>query len=90
MGAIQDRTREHLGTTDKVIMANRRLLLQAIETVKAGGNAPFMADPTQYAHQKGPDTVDGIAPASTWDTWWQTQVQAKREGAAWLKPQEGA
>jgi phthalate 4,5-dioxygenase oxygenase subunit len=24
MGAIQDRTREHLGTSDKVIMANRR------------------------------------------------------------------
>jgi phthalate 4,5-dioxygenase oxygenase subunit len=28
MGAIQDRTREHLGTSDKVIMANRRTLLQ--------------------------------------------------------------
>ncbi|MCD6665641.1 MAG: hypothetical protein LT081_06135, partial [Hydrogenophaga sp.] len=31
MGAIQDRTREHLGTTDKVIMAHRRL------TGKPGG-----------------------------------------------------
>ena len=34
MGAIQDRTREHLGTSDKVIMANRRLLLKAIESVQ--------------------------------------------------------
>jgi phthalate 4,5-dioxygenase oxygenase subunit len=36
MGPIQDRTREHLGTSDKVIMANRRMLLKAIETVQSG------------------------------------------------------
>jgi phthalate 4,5-dioxygenase oxygenase subunit len=36
-GPIQDRTREHLGTSDKVIMANRRMLLKAIEAVLAGG-----------------------------------------------------
>ena len=32
MGSIQDRTREHLGSSDKVIMANRRLLIKAIES----------------------------------------------------------
>jgi len=85
MGAIQDRTREHLGTTDKVIMANRRILLQAIATVQAGGSAPFMADPAESAHQQGPDTVDGIAPAGTWGTWWKAQAQAKRDGAPWLQ-----
>jgi hypothetical protein len=85
MGAIQDRTREHLGTTDKVIMANRRLLLQAIATVQAGGAAPFMANPTESANQKGPDTVDGIAPAGTWGTWWKAQAQAKRDGAPWIE-----
>ncbi len=31
----------------------------------------------------GPDTVDGIAPAGTWGTWWKQQVQAKREQAPW-------
>ena len=31
MGAIQDRTREHLGQSDKAISAYRRLLRQAIE-----------------------------------------------------------
>src|SRR4029079_12223463 len=36
-GAIQDRTREHLSTSDKVIMANRRALLKAIEPAQAGG-----------------------------------------------------
>jgi phthalate 4,5-dioxygenase len=86
MGAIQDRTREHLGTSDKVIMANRRTLLKAIETVQAGGGAPGVADASRAAEMRGPDTVDGIAPAGTWATWWIEQVRAKREGAAWDHP----
>jgi phthalate 4,5-dioxygenase oxygenase subunit len=85
MGRIQDRTREHLGTSDKVIMANRRTLLKAIETVQAGGTAPGVADPALAAQMRGPDTVDGIAPAGTWGTWWQERVQAKRAGAPWLR-----
>jgi len=83
MGAIQDRTREHLGTSDKVIMANRRMLLKAIETVQAGGTAPGVADAAQAGAMRGPDTVDGIAPAGTWPTWWLERVQAKRAGAPW-------
>jgi phthalate 4,5-dioxygenase oxygenase subunit len=83
MGPIQDRTREHLGTSDKVIMANRRTLLKAMETVQSGGIAPGVADASQAAAMAGPDTVDGIAPAGTWPTWWRQQVQAKRDGAPW-------
>ena len=90
MGAIQDRTREHLGTSDKVIMANRRTLLKAIETVQAGGVAPGAADPANAGALVGPDTVDGIAPAGTWGTWWQERVRAKRAGAAWLRKPEPA
>jgi len=84
MGPIQDRSREHLGTSDKVIMANRRLLLQAIETVQAGGTAPGLADAALATQMQGPDTVDGIAPAGAWATWSQERVQAKRAGAPWL------
>ncbi|MBA2963289.1 MULTISPECIES: Rieske 2Fe-2S domain-containing protein [Ramlibacter] len=84
MGAIQDRTREHLGTSDKVIMANRRMLLKAIESVQAGGAAPGVADATLAAQMQGPDTVDGIAPAGEWPTWWRERVQAKRDGAPWI------
>ncbi len=35
-GAIQDRTREHLATTDTAIIAARRLMLAAVEDVAAG------------------------------------------------------
>jgi phenylpropionate dioxygenase-like ring-hydroxylating dioxygenase large terminal subunit len=85
MGPIQDRTREHLGTSDKVIMANRRALLKAIETVQAGGVAPGAADPANASALVGPDTVDGIAPAGEWPTWWRAQVKAKRDAAPWTK-----
>jgi phthalate 4,5-dioxygenase len=39
-GAVQDRTREHLGSTDIVITAVRRTLLKAIEQVQEGKEAP--------------------------------------------------
>ncbi len=86
MGAVQDRTREHLGTTDKVIMAHRRLLLQAMDTVAQGGTPPGIGDPSQAAAIGGPDTVDGIAPAQGWQDWWQRAVRAKRNAAPWSSP----
>lgn len=86
MGPIQDRTREHLGTTDKVIMANRRMLLAAIDTVAQGGVPPGVANAALHGQMHGPDTVDGIAPAGTWGHWWREQVQAKRSAAPWTAP----
>jgi phthalate 4,5-dioxygenase len=40
MGPIVDRSREYLGPADKAIIAMRRLLLQAVNTVQAGGDPP--------------------------------------------------
>ena len=65
-------------------MANRRVLLKAIETVQNGGVAPGIADPALAAMITGPDTVDGIAPAGEWAQWWQQNARAKRESAPWL------
>jgi phthalate 4,5-dioxygenase len=90
MGPIQDRTREHLGTSDKVIMANRRTLLKAIEAVQAGGTAPGVADAELAGHMQGPDTVDGIAPAGAWATWWRGRADAKRAGAPWSSRKDEA
>jgi hypothetical protein len=84
MGAIQDRTREHLGTSDKVIMANRRTLLKAIETVRAGGRPPMALPASEAAALRGPDTIDCIAPAEAWEAYWTDAARAKRAGAAWL------
>ena len=35
-GAVQDRTKEHLVTSDKAIVAERKLLLKGIQDVKEG------------------------------------------------------
>jgi phthalate 4,5-dioxygenase len=85
MGAIADRTRERLGTSDKVIIANRRRLLQAIDTVQAGGRAPMVLDGAAAAALQGPDTIDCIAPAARWQAFWQERAAAKRAGATWLQ-----
>jgi hypothetical protein len=84
MGAIQDRTREHLGTSDKVIMANRRVLIKAIEQVQAGARPPMALDAEQAAALTGPDTMDCIAPAERWEAFWREAAAAKRARAAWL------
>jgi phthalate 4,5-dioxygenase len=85
MGAIQDRTREHVGQSDKVILANRRLLFEAINTVQAGGTPPMVLTVEQAAVLTGPDTVDCIAPAAQWQTHWRATAAAKRDAAAWLR-----
>jgi hypothetical protein len=32
----------------------------------------------------GPDTVDGVAPAGTWATWWREQAQDKHAACPWM------
>jgi hypothetical protein len=83
MGPIQDRTREHLGTSDVAIAANRRQLLRAIDEVEAGRLPPGLAQAAVAGQRLGPDTVDGVAPAQAWQQWWQDAVAAKRAGAPW-------
>ncbi len=36
MGAVYDRTKEHLGTSDSAVIATRRMLLKAVKDVQAG------------------------------------------------------
>ena len=90
MGSIQDRSREHLGTSDKVIIANRRMLRQAIAAVQEGKCAPGIGNPALAATRIGPDTVDGIAPGNDWQSWWREAVTAKRSGAPWAGAQDVA
>jgi phthalate 4,5-dioxygenase len=85
MGPIQDRTREHLASTDVAIAANRRRLLQALDEVEAGQSPPGVARSEVASQRVGPDTVDGIAPAGQWQSWWRDQVRQRRETAPWLQ-----
>ncbi len=85
MGPVVDRTREHLGTTDKAIVANRRTLLNAIDTVQRGGLPP-MALGTEAAGQLvGPDTIDCVSTTKQWQAHWPSACAAKRAKAPWLQ-----
>jgi phenylpropionate dioxygenase-like ring-hydroxylating dioxygenase large terminal subunit len=83
MGPIQDRTREHLGSTDVAIAAYRRQLIEAIDAVQAGQMPLGMAQAQQARQRLGPDTVDGIAPAHDWQNWWHSRVRERRSGSPW-------
>ncbi len=85
-GAIQDRTREHLGTTDKGIIAYRRLLVDAIEKTQAGEKTLMMIDEQQAAHLTGPASIDGIGPADRWDEYWKESDVNRRTAAPWPAP----
>jgi hypothetical protein len=83
MGAIQDRTQEHLGTSDKAISAYRRLLRQALEQSGKGEKPMMVLDKSAAAKLTGPACVDGIAPAGDWQGYWQRTDRARQETKSW-------
>jgi hypothetical protein len=83
MGEIQDRTREHLGTSDKGITAYRRILRNALEDLRKGQNPLMVLDAATAPNITGPATADGIGPAADWQTYWRKVDDSRRKGAAW-------
>jgi phthalate 4,5-dioxygenase len=83
MGAIQDRTQEHLGTSDKAISAYRRLLRQALDDSGKGGKPLMVLDAAEAGKVTGPACVDGIGPAADWQGYWQRTDAARQETKSW-------
>jgi phthalate 4,5-dioxygenase oxygenase subunit len=77
-GPIVDRTKEHLGQSDKAIVAYRRWLMQAIDAVEAG--QPLQAPPPDV---DGPVTIDCIVDANGWRERWPELAAAQRAQAPW-------
>jgi phthalate 4,5-dioxygenase oxygenase subunit len=44
MGPIVNRSKEHLGQTDRAVIMTRRMLLRAIDTVADGGTPPGLGE----------------------------------------------
>jgi hypothetical protein len=84
MGPIQDRTREHLGQSDKAIILYRRILREQIDKA-ATGDAPLMVLDARHAKSiQGPATMDGIGPSKGWETYWMDVDVRRRRGAPWM------
>ncbi|MGY3449761.1 aromatic ring-hydroxylating dioxygenase subunit alpha [Bradyrhizobium sp. USDA 4353] len=86
MGRIQDRTREHLGQSDKAIIQYRRLLREQIETVARGEPPMLFLDPAAARSVQGPATMDGIGPTRGWETYWMEVDVRRRRNAPWAAP----
>jgi phthalate 4,5-dioxygenase oxygenase subunit len=80
-GRIQDRTREHLGTSDRAIIEYRRLLTEAIGRHQEGAALPMRLDDRAAQALTGPGVADGVGPSDAWEQYW-TQTDAKRRTRA--------
>ena len=93
-GPIQDRTREHLGTTDKGIIAYRRMLVKAIESTQAGEGAPMVIGQEQASAMSGPPSIDGVNEKAGEgvgpEAYWQQADRERRLKSSWAAARLGA
>jgi phthalate 4,5-dioxygenase len=82
-GRIHDRTREYLASSDKPIVAYRRLLLRAIEQAGRGERPLMVLDEAEARRMRGPVAVDGIGPNGSWQNYWRENDRRRRQGSAW-------
>jgi hypothetical protein len=83
MGPIADRTREHLGQSDKAISAYRRSLRAAIDAVGNGGAPPMVLDASAAENLTGPAAIDGIGPTDGWQAYWRATDATRRKASSW-------
>lgn len=84
-GLIQDRTREHLGQSDKAIVAYRRQLKRAIQAAEASERPLMVLDDAAARTLSAPASIDIVSPADDWRAHWREAEQRRRDGAAWRK-----
>jgi phthalate 4,5-dioxygenase len=84
MGAIQDRTEEHLGTSDKAISAYRRMLRTALDQSGKGELPIMVLDEDSAKAITGPACVDGIGPAGDWQGYWQRTDATRQSTKSWV------
>jgi phthalate 4,5-dioxygenase len=84
-GKIHDRTREHLGYTDRAIIAYRKLLLAAIDQAEKGERPMMVLDRDAAQRLKGPMTVDGIGPTADWESYWRETYAKVAAASTWAK-----
>jgi hypothetical protein len=74
MGPIVDRSKEHLGTSDRAIIVMRQLLMEAMSDLEAG--KPIRGtNPRTYGHVRAVDLV--IPPAPDWREALKDELMAK-------------
>ena len=85
MGAIQNRTDEHLGRSDVAIMRYRRMLLKAVKSVQEGDGSelPMHAGGADIESLRGPQSIDAIGGTEEWEKVWKGADTARRARCMW-------
>lgn len=84
MGAIQDRTQEHLGRSDAAIIRYRRMLRQAIKAVSEARSAALpMYGQDDLSGLVGPLSNDAIAATHDWPRASHAADLARRAACPW-------
>lgn len=83
LGAIQDRTREHLGQSDVAIVQFRRMLLANMRDAEEGRKPAMVPDAEQAAAMTGPGVVDALLGRDNWREAWRAIDRKRREQACW-------
>jgi phthalate 4,5-dioxygenase oxygenase subunit len=84
MGAIQDRSREHLASSDVAISRYRRMLRSAIKKQDEGSREmPLVVDAAAARSIRGPVAIDSIAAADDWHGIWDLRDRERRNRCSW-------
>lgn len=83
MGAIQDRTQEHLGKTDVGIIRYRRMLRAAMDALATDRPQDMPMQGGGADGLRGPVAIDAIGPGQAWERLWVEADAARRAGAPW-------
>lgn len=83
MGAIQDRTQEHLGRSDVAIIRYRRMLRQMMDALEHGDRAALPLQGAEAAAIVGPLSNDAIAPTAEWQAASHAADLARRAACPW-------
>lgn len=82
-GPIHDRSKEHLGTSDRGIIAYRRMLLEAIEKNERGEKTTMMLTEDKLGSLNGPVAIDGIASIDNWKQYSHEADAERRRRSPW-------
>ena len=90
-GAIQDRSAEHLGYTDKAIIAARHLMLRAIRDVQEGSDPPnVVRDPAANDYWQLGAAQGIVGPTASWRTLWESRPTPPRRRPEKQPPRRAA
>ena len=79
MGALYDRSREHLGASDKGVIAVRRFMLDAVKAFQKGKTPPGIATDPELNDFRHAESTQAVIDGRDWHAFWPHLVGSTEE-----------